>query len=199
MKRMLQALLMVSLAYLLTGCEPQKSLFSLANDEDKVFDKQLLGEWKIWTGAELKSDEKPGVITFSADPEAAYTYDVKIPGFGDDGKTILSSRARLVKLGDSLFVDFEAPDLNKLPLFPYPALESHVFGRISLEKDKARIDFLSDDWVKENIKGGKLSLAFVPTQDPVLSGTTVELRKFALEHAEDQKAFSEIFTLTREN
>jgi len=196
MQRLLPVGLIAVLALLLVACEPQQSLFPLATDDDKVFDKQLLGEWKIWSGTEFKPDEKPGLITFSAVPDDAYVYDVQIPGFG---KGTLTSRARLVKLGDSMFIDFEAPDLDQFPNVPYPILESYVFGRLSLSQDQARIDFLNDEWVQNNIKAGKLPLAFVPTQNPVLSASTAELRKFALEHAEDHEAFSEIYSLMREN
>jgi hypothetical protein len=198
MRRLFPIGLVAVLLCLLAGCEPQKSLFPLATDQDKVFESQLLGQWKIWTGTELKPGEKPGIITFSKynDP---YIYDVRIPNFGDDGSTTLTSRAKLVKLGNVLFVDFEAPDLDKLPRFPYPAVESHVFGKLSLENDKARIDFLSDDWVQDNIQAGKLPLAFVPLQGPVLSASTTDLRKFAQDHADDPKAFSEVMSLARNN
>ena len=198
MRRLFPIGLIAALVCVLVGCEPQKSLFPLATEEDKVFDSQLLGEWKIWTGTELKSDEKPGFITFSKDKDP-YIYDVRIPNFGDDSSTTLTSRAKLVKLGNLLFVDFEAPDLDKLPHFPYPAIESHVFGKLSLQNDKARIDFLSDDWVQDSIKAGKLPLAFVALQGPVLSASTADLRRFAVDHADDPKAFSEIMSLARNN
>jgi hypothetical protein len=199
MQRLFPVGLIAVLALLLVACEPQQSLFPLATDDDKVFDKQLLGEWKIWSGTDLKADQKPGLITFSTVPDDAYTYDVKIPGFGDNGKATLISRARLVKLGDSVFIEFDTPDLDKSAQLPYPLLESYVFGRLSLNKDQARFDFLNDEWVQNNIKAGKLPLAFVPTQNPVLSASTADLRKFALEHAEDQEAFSEVYSLAREN
>ena len=198
MRRLFPIGLIGALLCLLNGCEPQKSLFPLATDEDKVFESQLLGEWKIWSGTELKSGEKPGFITFSKDNDP-YLYDVTIPNFGDDGSTTLTSRAKLAKLRNLLFVDFEAPELDKLPRFPYPAIESHVFGKLSLQNDKARIDFLSDDWVQGNIKAGKLPLAFVPLEGPVLSASTADLRKFAVDHADDSKAFSEIMSLARNN
>lgn len=198
MKRFLPLAVIAASVLLLAGCEPQKSLFPLFTDQDKLFDKQLLGEWKIWSGTELKAGEKPALIIFNADVDG-YTYDVKIPKFGDEGNAILTSRARLVKLGNSLFVDFSAPELDNLTLFPYPAVESHVFGRLSLEKDKARIDLLSDDWVQDSIKAGKLTLADVPLPNPVLSASTADLREFVVEHAEDQKAFSETFTMVRSN
>jgi hypothetical protein len=91
----------------------------------------------------------------------------------------------------------EHRDMNHWAQVPYPAVEAHVFGRLSLEKDRARIDFLSDDWVKKRIDAGKLSPQFLPLSGHTFSANTEELRKFAAEHAEDQAAFSETFTLVR--
>ena len=197
MKRFRWLALTVVLAFLFAGCEPQASLFPLFTKQDTDFDKQLLSEWQIWSGTSSKPGDKPGLIVFQT-ADAAYTYEVKVPDFDEQGKTLLS-KARLVKLGRYLFIDFATPDVYKLPQIPYPALPSHVFGRLTLEKDSARIDLLSDDWVKNNVKAGKLPLAFEEPSSPVLSATTGELRKFALEHAEDRDAFSETFTLVRKN
>jgi len=185
----------VAFAVLLVGCEPQISLFPLFTQDDKVFDKQLLGEWQIWSGTELKPGDTPGSIIFSASKEA-YTYDVRIPNFDEDHRT-LSSEARLVKLGNYVFVDFGTPDVDKLPQIPYPAVEGHAFGRLTLEGDKGRIDLLNDEWVKDSTKAGKMSLAFQDASRVVLSAGTSDLRKFALEHAEDHGAFSQTYTLAR--
>ena len=60
------------------------------------------------------------------------------------------------------------------------------------------IDFLNDKWVSDQTKAGKLTLASVTTSDGIaLSANTEDLRKFALEHAEDQDAFSEVFAFQR--
>jgi hypothetical protein len=195
MKRFLY--LGLTVAFLLAGCEPQQSLSPLVAKEDTLFDKQLLGEWQIWGGTSSKPEDKPGLIVFRA-ADAAYTYDVKVSNFDEEGGT-LSSVARLVKLGDYVFIDFGTPDTDKWPQTPYPALSCHVFGRLTLEKDRARMNFLSDDWVRSSVKTAKLPLVFDETSSPVLSATTADLRQFALAHAEDHEAFSETFTLVRKN
>lgn len=188
--------LVLTLTVLLAGCEPQVSLFPLFTREDTLFEKQLVGEWKFWGGTELKAGEKPGLIVFSVGKEKN-SYDVKISDV-DEGKTMVSE-ARLVGLSSYLFIDFGTPDLDKMPQTPYPAVEGHVFGRLTLEKEKARIDLLSDDWVKARVRAGNLPLAFQEVPEPLLAADTPELRKFVTEHAEDQKAFSETFTLVRKN
>jgi hypothetical protein len=189
--------LAVLLALLLVGCVPQQTLFPLYTNQDTLFDKQLLGEWQIWSGDSATPRDKPGLIQFGA-ANAPYTYDVTVPSFDEEGRS-LSSEARLTKLGNFVFIDFVSPDVYKLPQIPYPVLPCHAFGRLTLEKNNARIDFLSDDWVKNTIQAGKLSLAFADISSPVLSASTVDLRRFALEHAEDREAFSETFTLARKD
>jgi len=193
MRRWLCLGMTVALGVLLFGCEPQVSLFPLFTQDDKVFDKQLLGEWQIWTGTEPKEGQTLGLIVFSASKEE-YFYDVKMPDF--DGST-LRSEARLVKLRDYVFIDFGTPFGEKFPEIPYPIVEGHVFGRLTLDGEKGRIDLLNDDWVKETIEAGKMSLAFHDASCIVLSAGTFDLRKFALEHAEDRRAFSQTYTLSR--
>ena len=141
MKRFRWLALTVVLAFLFAGCEPQASLFPLFTKQDTDFDKQLLGEWQIWSGTSSKPADKPGLIVFQI-ADAAYTYEVKVPDFDEQGKTLLSE-ARLVKLGRYLFIDFATPDVYKLPQIPYPALPSHVFGRLTLEKDSAELTCLA--------------------------------------------------------
>ena len=61
-----------------------------------------------------------------------------------------------------------------------------------------RIDFLSDQWTKDQAKAGKLPVTSVTgPQGQVVSATTDELRKFALAHAEDTEAFSEAMVFQR--
>jgi hypothetical protein len=195
MKRCVCVFFAAVVALALAGCEPQISLFPLYTSQDTVFEQQLLGEWQIWSGKELKPGDTPASIIFSAAQEA-YTYEVKIPNF-DEKKDALCTAGRLVKLGNSMFIDFGTPNMDSLPLIPYPAVEGHVFGRLVLTGDRAEIDLLSDDWVKDAVKAGNMPMAFQEASKLTLSATTPELRKFATEHAEDGKAFSEIFTLAR--
>jgi hypothetical protein len=112
----------------------------------------------------------------------------------------LAVAAHLVRLGDYSFIDFGTPNMDKRKFreIRFPTIESHLFGRIHLEKGSVRIDLLNDDWVKEQSQAGKLPLVVVQTaQGLVISASTEELRKFALEHAEDKQAFSDSYSLSR--
>jgi len=145
MSKFVRLILAAAVCLLLAGCAPQDSLFPLFLKSDQVFEEGILGEWMVQGGTpEIKSDEKSGQVTFhrGADDRA---YDITMPDIEEDGAT-LTSTGRLVRLGSYLFIDMTSPHLErrKNAIVPYPAIESHVFGRVQLEKDKMRIDFLND-------------------------------------------------------
>ncbi len=181
------------------GCGPANSLFPLFNNSDKVFDATLLGEWKqLYDPPQDDSKTARWVFRRSA---REFSYDLSVTALVPKAEGLgLCSTARLVRLEESLFIDFsacESEDRN-LKEISFPAIESHMFGRIRIEKDRVQIDFLKDEWVSKQVKAGKLPIAYVDTPSgPVLSAKTDELRKFALEHAKDDEAFSETFNLVR--
>jgi hypothetical protein len=126
-------------------------------------------------------------------------YEVTIFDFDEKGMD-LALTAHFVLLENSLFIDFGTldSDKRKFKLLPFPLIETHFFGRIHLEKDSVRFDLLNDEWIIKRIKDGTLSLATVQIADGrAIAATTEELRKFALEQAEDTEAFSEHYSLSR--
>ena len=183
---------------ILAGCEPENSLFPLFVKGDQEFDERLLGEWRIQDHSAFKPGEESGRIAFRKSAEGA-DYEVTFFDFDEKG-TNLALTAHMVRLEDFFFIDFGTPDLDKRKFaeIPFPLVESHLFGRIHQDKGSVRIDFLSDEWVKKQVKVGKLPLAAVQTTHGlVISASTEELRKFALEHASDTDAFSEPWSLSR--
>jgi hypothetical protein len=187
------------LALIAAGCAPQVSLFGLFRAEDKEFDQRVLGEWKMQSGAESNVDQGRGRIVFRHSSEGP-AYEVTVLDFDTRGLTLVCT-GRLTRLGSQLFIDFSTPDPGKRKFaeFPYPTVQSHIFGKIQVEKNSMRIDFLSDDWIKKLASAGKLPLATVEAEEGlVLSDQTEELRNFMREHAADSKAFSESFSLRRE-
>jgi hypothetical protein len=197
MWRALAFALAVAAASLLAGCAPEDSLFPLFTAEDKSIDERLLGEWYAQGGPEFKHGEESGRVVFQRGEDGA-SYNVTI--FASNGDPNLACSAHLIRLGSFLFIDLTGadPDKRKLAEIPFPAIESHVFGRLRLEKATAHVDFMDDEWVAKQVKAGKFSLAFIQTpHGPVLSASTEELRKFALEHAEDQESFSDLYAMSR--
>jgi len=184
-------------AMVMAGCAPENSLFPLYTNNDKVFDENLLGEWRQVPAAGDTSDKDQRWVFF----RDGDSFDYKTSLISLERKGGFLAKGRLVRLGNFQFIDFE-PDTTSLDnnetLVPFPFLPSHMFGRIWIEKNSVRIHFLNDDWVKQQWKDGHLTLAHARSAtDPVLNATTEELRKFCLEHAEDKEAFSENYELER--
>jgi len=198
MKRYFPFLAAIALVLVLAGCGPASSLYPLFINGDKELDERLLGEWRMQAKAPFKHGEKSGRLVFRKSADGT-EYEVTLFDSNVKGPN-LALTARIVRLGTFSFIDFGTADADKRKFreIPFPAIESHPFGRIHLEKGSVRFDFLSDDWVKERGKAGKLALATVQTPNGlVISATTEELRKFALEHAEDTQAFSDAYSLSR--
>lgn len=179
---------------LAAGCGPADSLFSLYTAEDKTFDPALLGAWKPQHPTE-DSNEKNTRWVFKR--KDANVYAFCWTAVNQEG--CMRANARLVKLGDALFVDFEgATDDEDLPpkttSSPFPIVPTHMFGRIWIEKDTLRIHLLQEDWIKKQIKAGTFKLPYLEVNGSILlSAKTEDLRQFAQQHAEDQDAFSEKF------
>ena len=183
----------------LSGCEPVNSLFPLYKSEDSVVDENLLGTWKL---SNPSSDEDEEVRWYFSAPSDQKSYGFKWGALGAEGGFL--ARARLVKLGTAMFIDFEGDEsltdeTQKNNLMAFPVISTHMMGRIWLTKDSLEIHFLKDDWVKAQVKAGAFPLANVDVEgSPILTAKTDDLRKFMQAHADDQEALSENYSLVRQ-
>jgi len=198
MKRYVFSGATIALVLLLAGCGPASTLFPLFVRGDAEFDERLLGDWRMQNDASFTHGAKSERMVFrkSADSKE---YEVTLFDFDEKGVN-LALTAHIVRLGNFTFIDFGTPNLDerKFREVPFPLIQSHFFGRIYLEKSSARFELLNDEWVKEQAKAGMLSLPTVQTAyGLVISAPREELRKFALEHAEDTRAFSDHYSLSR--
>jgi hypothetical protein len=193
---------LIALLFLLNGCAPINSIFPLYLPEDTAFDSRLIGNWQpALTDPDTFDKNSRWFITKSGKDKF---YDFK---WGTaDAKGGFVAKARLVQLGANLFIDFEgdddsleAPEKNQTAnIAPFPTISTHMIGRVWLEKDTLRIQFLSDDWIKKQVKAGTLSLAHVdPDGEPILIAKTDDLRKFMQAHADDTDALSEKYEFKR--
>ncbi len=202
MKRKFATLAVVlTLAILLDGCGPMASFFPLYKADDKAFETGLIGTWKLEKPDPNNPDDKNTRWSFARSADEI-SYDFKWGAVGAKGGFL--AKMRLVKIGSSLFADFEGDTGNKAmdskdTLMPFPMIPVHMVGRVWLGKDSLEIHFLKDDWVKEEIKAGSLQLSHLGENgDMILTASTDELRKFMLEHAEDKDAFSDNYKFVRE-
>jgi hypothetical protein len=190
----------LALALLLNGCAPIDSIFPLYKADDAVSDDRLLGTWQpVGTNSDGSVKDQRWNFVHSKDDEF---YDFNLGVVGARGG--FAGKVRLVRLGDSLFIDFHG-DMDRTmssdkpdDIIPYPAIATHMIGRVWLEKDSLRIHFLNDDWIKKQVKAGALSLAHLDTNDgQILTASTEDLRKFMQAHADDADALSENYELRR--
>jgi hypothetical protein len=202
MKRKFVSLAVVlSLAILLNGCGPIASFFPLYKADDKAFETGLLGTWKVEKPDPTNQDDKNMRWTFAKSEEENF-YDFKWGAVGAKGGFL--AKARLVRIGTSLFADFEGDTGDKAmdsidTMMPFPVMPVHMVGRVWLGKDSLEIRFLKDDWVKARVKTGSFPLSHLGENgDLILSASTDELRKFMQEHAEDEDALSENYNFVRE-
>jgi len=185
---------------LLCGCAPVDSFFPLYKPEDKAFEPGLIGVWKLPDKDAKSKDDKDSRWTFRRSADQDF-YDFKWGTVRAKGGFL--SKARLVRLGSALFIDFEGDSENKGlnskdTLMPFPAVSVHMMGRIWLEGDTLRIHFLKDDWVNTQIEAGSFPLAHVGTGgDVLLTASTDELRKFMQDHADDAEALSNNYSFQR--
>ncbi len=202
MKRKFVSLAVIlSLAILLNGCGPSASFFSLYKADDKAFETGLLGTWKLEKPDPSNPDDRNTRWTFAKSEDENF-YDFKWGTVGAKGGFL--AKARLVRIGSSLFADFEGDTGNKVmdsidTMWPFPVMSVHMMGRVWLGKDSLEIHFLKDDWVKARIKAGSFPLSHLGENgDLILTASTDELRKFMQEHAEDEDALSENYKFVRE-
>jgi hypothetical protein len=190
----------LALAVLMIGCAPVDSIYPLYKPEDAVFDDRLLGTWQKPITEENNS-EKDQRWTFTRSDEKPF-YGFKWGPL--EAKGGFAAKVRLVNLGNDLYIDFEG-DSSKLDystvndnLVPYPMITTHMIGKISLEKNAFQIHFLSDDWVKKQVKAGTFALAHLDIDSgQILTASTDDLRRFMQQHVEDKEALSEKFGFVR--
>jgi hypothetical protein len=189
--RGLAALALIPGMVLLSGCWTL-SIHPLYLESDLVVDPGLEGIWG--------DPESPEGETWQFVRETETSYRLVIREANDllvDPRKHGVFEARLVRLGDRLFLDLfpETPEtVNEY--FESHVIPAHSFSRLVLEGHVLRLAPLSPEWLKENLRSGAIELAHETQDDEiVLTASTEELRAFALEHASN--AFEEEEVLSR--
>ena len=196
----------ISLLLFASGCGPEPSLNPLFNEEDVVFDDALVGTW-ITSAATSGEVDDGQIFTFKKLRDNAYELVVA----DDEEGSKYKSEIHLARLGKFLFLDAypaesdsDEEKQNKAPE-PFPKIGVHLFARIWIEKDFVRIAWLDEEWVKNMAEKKKLTLGYASyppgekwiDDTTVLTASTEELQKLALQYAEDTKAFSQEIDLCR--
>ena len=201
MTRRLACFAVVVSALLFNSCGPVASFFPLYKSDDKVFESGLVGIWKLAEPDPNNADEKNERWVFAKSGDEI-SYNLRLRAVASSGGMLV--KVRLARIGSGLFADFEGDTSNealdsKDAVIAFPVMDTHMMGRVWLQKDSLEIRCLGDDWVKRRIKAGTFPMSHLGENgDLILTSSTDELRKFMQEHAEDKEALSEVFKLVRE-
>ncbi len=157
----------------------------------------MLGSWQPVV-TDPQDSEKDERWIFSTSKNHKF-YAFKMGTVGEKGAYV--AKARLVRLGNNLFIDFagESDDeASKDSVIPFPVITTHMIGRVWLEKDTLQLRLLNDDWVKKQAEAGKLSLPHLNVDgDQIITAQTDDLRKFIEAHADDKEALSVNYDFVR--
>ncbi|HKD79994.1 MAG TPA: tetratricopeptide repeat protein [Candidatus Angelobacter sp.] len=180
----------IGLLLSLSACGPEPTLNPLFSENDIVIDDDVVGTW-VSSDATADNMNQGRTLTFTKLGNKAYEFIFP----GDEEGSKFRSEVHLVRLGKFLFLDMYPAQSDsgeaRLANGPQASPEAnvHFFGRIWIEKQFVRIALL-DDRYAERIAAEK-KLHFVSVEgETVLAASTRELQEFALQHAEDTKAFS---------
>jgi hypothetical protein len=185
----LAACLAAGALVLLCSCEPLFSIHPYYTDKDITFDSRLLGTWFDPEEASPQS-----TIEFRrVNDKGRDAYSITLVDSSKNPVESESFVAHLVKLDGHLFLDTVQTKISvgdhTLDTFALPV---HMLGRVSFDDEVLNLAFLDDDWVKKNLENGTISIRHDTTDDgtPVLTAATQDLQKFALDHVNDDQAFS---------
>jgi len=184
---------------LLCSCVPVLSMRPFYTEKDQTFDPRLLGTW-----FDPADKDSQGTITIERTAENGHdAYSITLADPSKKPVEKEAFEAHLFRLEGHLFLDvvqtkvYEGDD--DMLILEVPA---HMLGRVTFDGDVLNLTFLDDDWVKKNLENGNFSIRHESADDgtPLLTATTAELQKFALDHVNDNDAFSvDVKNLHRKN
>jgi hypothetical protein len=162
---------------LFSGCLVT-SIHPLGTDDDIVFDENLIGAW---------DEGDDGWWIFMKKDYTTYNLNIA------DGRENGKFSAKLVKLGDKLFLDIYPERLETGNIMEEILLQpTHTFMRYSLVGDELSLGFTDPEWFTKRIdRNEDIGIDYVVTEDDVitLTASTEELQAFYLKHAGDSEFF----------
>jgi hypothetical protein len=165
-----------------TGCIADQMTFEpLLTEADRVVESAIAGTWS------------------SEDADDPFVAAIR-PVDGDyelvpleDGRALRPLAIRLGRIGGQLYWD-AAPSRREDEGGPAEdqLLPLHSIARVTLCGDRLLVSPLRSDWVEAALADGRLETPHVLIDgDPVLSGSSAELRLLVAEHAGDEGAFGD--------
>jgi hypothetical protein len=178
------------LAGVAAGCTSVVSLQPPFTQADLAPDPALVGTWVLYPLA----DEKEGTAAVWTVRAAGGAYDLTIP----DENGELFFKAYLVRLDQYLFLDIVPNDATVKRYRPQ-LVPVHMVFRMWMDRDALLLAAISEGWLSKRIARGEVNLAHIRVGDDLLlTGSTKELREFALQYAQDSEAFIKVLFLVRQ-
>jgi hypothetical protein len=188
MRKRILPVVAIALCLFLTGCGDLMSLYPLYSKDVLTTDDSLIGRWEEHDkGSDAKKDKQECCWVFAKSDDG---YALTIPN--GEHNQIWLSKAHLVRLGGTLFMDVEprTPDYKRPTEVSFPSMDLHMIFRIWIEKDTVRMAMLDMDGLKAAQVSGKTQLPLINHKDDILlTGTTEQLQAFFTEHANDDGLF----------
>jgi len=181
MKTKLTMLVVALLLVPTVGCV--WSLHPLYTQEDAVFEPGLVGVWA--------STEAMAIVKAAGDKSYGITYvDTSEDSSG-------KYRGRLVRLGDTLFLDL-VPEGDELRQAKSSGLlATHLFFRLTLQEDTVRVEMVEDELL-ESVDTGQLRHEKLPDRYlTLLTASSSEIRAWLQQHAQNPQLYSDTLELQR--
>ena len=185
MKTKLVILVVTFLLLPATGC--LWSLHPLYTAGDAVFEPGLVGVWAA-------ADE--GVVALVKE-SGGKSYEITYLENGSKKASPAQYVGRLVRLGDSLFLDLEAEEGALERAGSDGVLATHLIFRIRLQEDVLQVEMVDDELLKET-DGSRLRHEKLPERYlTLLTASPQEIRAWLAEHAQNPELYSDTLELRR--
>ena len=178
----------------LSGCDDINgfalSLQPSYTPPDLEVDQGLVGSWIT----------KEGDATLSFEQGEGKEYRIVEKETEGGRESSAQFEGHLVRLGASSFVDFFPSDTAGGNEFYWMhLLRAHSIARIELSQDTLEMAFLDGAWLQKKIDEKSVDVSYQKTNGTLLlTGTTEEVQNLLFLHGNDNEAFPDMITLTRQ-
>lgn len=162
---------------------------------DLVSDNLLLGEWMNKNSLLTFSQLEEGYLLNYKDCE-----DPKNAPQNYSSCTMADFTARLMKLGDSYYLDFYPRTyMNSDNLFlNFHVKPVHSLAKISISKDQLEFRMLNYSWLMNYLEANHDKLSHITTEELVtLTASTDEIQAYILKHQNEPGFFDEPIVVKR--
>jgi len=184
-----------ALLVLLSSCAPIQSLRPWYTESDLVLEPVLVGDWyAVDDNGVVDTSSSLSIVQDTPKGYTLYVADKKYPDL--KGTFVLY----LFRLKDQLFVDESSGPLyyKNEELKEVFKLAVHLAGKVSINSDDVRIDFLDDEWVEDALKARpSLVRHEVVDEATILTGSQADLQNLLLIAVPSEKSFSFTVRLKR--